>query len=259
MIRSLYTSGWSMMANGKKLDVISNNLANSNTNGFKKDTVVFESFPSVLARRINDTKLSSNPSGEIGKMELGSDVGEIFTYYNQSPVAKTGNNFDMAFQNSNTSFFTIAVPDANGNIKEYYTRDGSFTINADRQLVTKEGYAVMGENGPITLSDEDFTVREDGTIIQNGQEVDKFLIKDFVDTRELKKFGSSLVEAGEGAEEQPFTGAVVQGYIEQSNVDVVKEMVDMISVMRAYEANQKMLQAQDGTLEKAVNEVGSVR
>ncbi len=259
MIRGLYTSGWSMLVNSKKMDVISNNLANVNTNGFKRDTVVFESFPDVLTRRINDTRSNMNPSGKIGDMQLGSDVGEIFTYYKQGQLVKSGSNLDLAFQGTDSAFFTVGVPDAEGNIKEYYTRDGAFSLNAGRQLVTKEGYPVMGENGVITLSGEDFSVSPDGSVYQEGQLVDRLLIKDFGDTLALRKYGSNLITIDGDANEQIFTGTIVQGFVEQSNVNIIREMVDMISVTRSYEASQKLLQAQDGTLERAVNEVGAVR
>ena len=259
MIRGLYTSGWSMMANSKKMDVISNNLANVSTNAYKKDTVIFESFPNLLTRRINDTRSSLNPSGEVGSMEFGSDVGEVFTYYNQGQLLKTDNYSDMAISGSDNAFFTVQFGDANGNTGEYYTRDGSFTVDSNGQLVTKEGYTVMGEDGPVTVMDGGFSVQADGTVVQNGEAVAKLLIKEFTDASTLSKFGSNLVQNAGTANERAFSGEVQQGCIEQSNVNIIREMVDMITVMRAYEANQKVLQAQDGTLDKAVNEVGVVR
>lgn len=259
MIRGLYTSGWSMLALEKKMDVISNNMANANTTAYKKDTVVFESFPDVLTKRINDTMSNLNPSGNVGNMSLGYDVGEVYTYYNQGQVVSTGNNLDIALSDSKSSFFTVQSTDANGNQKEYYTRDGSFVMGTGNRLLTKDGYAVMGEKGPIVLQNSEFTVKEDGTIIQDGQVVDKLLLKEFTDTKTLRKFGSNLVETTTDSQEKAFSGTVKQGYQEQSNVSIVKEMVDMISVTRLYEANQKILQAQDSTLEKACNEVGAIR
>lgn len=259
MIRGLYTSGWSMLANEKQMDIISNNLANVSTNAYKQDTVVLESFPSVLTKRINDTRSALNPSGNVGDMQLGSDVGEVYTYFNQGGILKTGNNLDFAIKDSKSAFFTVQVTDGNGQKAEYYTRDGAFIINNNGQLSTVDGNLVMGKNGPIVLQNANFSVESDGTIVQNGQAVDKLLITEFTDTRQLRKFGSNLISALDGAGPRQFTGTVQQGYLEQSNVNVVKEMVSMISVMRAYEANQKVLQAQDGTLEKAVNEIGAVR
>ncbi len=259
MIRGLYTSGWSMLASNKKMDVISNNLANVNTNAFKKDTVVFESFPSLLTKRIYDTRSNLNPTGEVGTMELSNDVGEVFTYFSQGNLENTENQYDLAFQESNKSFFTVGVPNKDGNLKEYYTRDGSFTRDANNQLVTKDGNLVMGENGPITLYSDKFSVEADGLIIEDDTIVDRILIKEFTDTKTLRKYGLNLLETTDETQEQPFSGKVKQGFLEQSNVNIVSEMVDMITVMRAYEANQKVLQAQDGTLEKVVNEVGAVR
>jgi flagellar basal-body rod protein FlgG len=116
----------------------------------------------------------------------------------------------------------------------------------------------MGEKGSITLSSAEFSVNEKGEIIQDGQLVDKLRIAQFADATKLRKFGNNLIQNSD-SEVVDFTGSVVQGYSEQSNVNVVDEMVDMITVMRAYEASQKVLQAQDGSLEKAVTEVGVVR
>jgi len=259
MIRGLYTSGWSLVANSKKLDVVSNNLANADTNGYKKDTVVFETFPEVMTRRINDTPSILDPSGKVGTMRLGSDIGEIFTSYDQGRMQKTGSDLDFAIENSNLAFFTIGKPDEAGNVTEYLTRNGSFTINAQNQLVTKDGYYVMGTNGPITLNGDNFVIEKDGSIIQNGAVINKLSIKEFVNSDDLKKIGENLIQGSENAEQREFSGAISQGFLEGSNISVVKEMVDMISVMRSYEANQKMLQAQDSTLEKLVNQVGSLK
>ncbi len=261
MIRGLYTSAWSMIANSKKMDVITNNMANVNTAGFKKDTVVFESFPDLLTKRINDTKNTSN----IGSMSLSHDVGEVFTYFTQGQMNQTNNKMDLAISDDNGSetptpaFFTVGVRDSqSGELKEYYTKDGSFVLNSDNQLVTKDGHMVLGQNGPITLQPGDFTVNEKGNIVQNGAIIDTLKITQFSDATKLRKYGDNLIENTDGETTQ-FTGSVLQGFSEESNVNVINEMVDMITVMRAYEANQKVLQSHDSLLEKAVNEVGVVR
>ena len=259
MIRGLYTSGWSMMANSKKMDVISNNLANVNTNAYKKDTVIFESFPNVLTRRLNDFRSNSDPSGAIGTMELGHDVGEIFTYRTQGQLVKTSSSLDLAIKDSENAYFTVSVPGQNGALTEYYTRDGAFTTNSLNELVTKEGYAVMGEDGPVVLNGPDFSVDADVYILQDGEALGRLRITQFQDGTTLRKYGANLSQAMPQSVQVPFTGVVEQGFIEQSNVNIIKEMVDMISVMRSYEANQKVLQAQDSTLEKAVTEVGALR
>jgi flagellar basal-body rod protein FlgF len=256
MIRGLYTSGWSMKFNSKRMDVIANNLANVNTNGFKRDITVAESFPEMLTKRLNDSHSNSNPSGRIGTMELSSDVGEVYTYYNQGSLTVTDSKMDFSINDNGNSFFTIAIVDEDGNIAEAYTRDGAFMVNSDNLLVTKDGYPVMGQAGTITIYDKGFIVDEDGSIIQNGEITDRFLIRSFVDTTTLRKIGNNLIAATADSQVQPFNGVVKQGFLEQSNVNVIKEMVDMIAVMRAYESSQKMIQIQDETLGKAVNEVG---
>lgn len=258
MIRGLYTAGWSMLADTRTMDVISNNLANVNTNGYKKDSVIFQSFPDALTKRIHDTQSKTNPLGDVGTMQLGFDVGEVYTYYTPGQLTATSNSTDLALNDNGSAFFTIGMTDENGNTKEYYTRDGAFTINSNNQLVTKDGYIVMGQNGPITLNGDKFSVQDDGTIIQNGATVGKLLIKQFTDTKTLRKYGSDLVATSGETQEEAFTGSVKQCYLEQSNVNIVKEMVSMISVMRAYEASQKVLQAEDSTLDKAVNDVGKI-
>ncbi|MDP4093809.1 MAG: flagellar hook-basal body protein [Bacillota bacterium] len=259
MIRGLYTAGWSMLADTRMMDVISNNLANVNTNAYKKDSVIFQTFPDALTERINDTRSKTNPTGNIGSMQMGFDAGEVYTYYTQGQLVGTNNSSDMAIQGADNAFFTVQVPDANGNMTQYYTRDGAFELNSSKQLVTKDGYLVLGENGPITLNNGDFTVNDDGSVVQNGQLIDKLMIKQFTDTKTLRKYGDNLVSSTSDSQEEPFTGTIKQGYIEQSNVNIVREMVDMISVMRAYEASQKVVQAEDSTLDKTVNQVGAIR
>lgn len=259
MIRGLYASGWSMIANNRKMDVIANNLANVNTTGYKKDSVIFESFPDLLAQRVNDYRSASNPSGRIGTMQLSSDVGEIFTYYQQGQLISTDNILDFAINDEGNSFFTVIETAPDGTVvRELYTRDGSFAINSQGILVTKEGYPVMGENGLIILQDRDFTVERDGTVIQDGAVIGRLLIRSFANTETLRKVGSNMVERTDETQEQAFNGEVLQGYLEQSNVNIIKEMVDMITVLRAYEANQKILQTHDDTLSRAVNDVGKV-
>lgn len=258
MIRSLYTSGWGMLARTKEMDVISNNLANVNTTGFKTDKAIMESFPDMLTRRINDPH-GQNPRGEIGNMQLGSDVSQIHTHYKQGQLLTTENRFDFGIDKADAAFFTIGVINENGDLDEYYSRDGSFTRNINNELITKSGDLVMGENGPIILDGENFVVSENGTITLDGEVIDRLKMAQFEDTSILRKLGNNLITALNTEGIQEFTGEVRQGHLEQSNVNTIREMVDMISVMRSYEANQKVVSAVDETLGKAVNEVGIVR
>ena len=259
MVRGLYTSGWGMLALQKRMDVITNNMANASTNGFKKDTTVMAGFPDLMTNRVRDPDSFSRRPRDIGTMELGSDVGEVWTYYTQGQLARTDNELDMAIKDSDSAFFTIAATDADGNTAVFFTRDGSFARGSDNSLITNDGHIVLGENGPVLLQSGPFTVDEKGYVIQDGEIIDRLLIIEFTDTTSLRKFGHNLVQADEGAQTREFSGILQQGFIEMSNVNIVREMVDMITVLRAYEANQKVVQAIDNTLDKAVNQVGYVR
>lgn len=257
MIRGLYTSGYSMITLNRKMDALTNNMANVNTNGFKKDTVVFEEFSDVLAKRFFDS--GNVPSGRpvnIGNMSLYNDIAEVHTDFTQGALESTGMSTDAAISGDDSAFFCVAVPDANNVYREYYTRDGSFKLDPAGRLVTKDGYAVMGNNGAITLAGSDFTISERGEIIQNGETIDTLKIRKFQNPETLRKYGMNLSTVTNESQDAPFEGTIQQGYVERSNVDSVKEMVDMITVLRAYESNQKLIQYQDSTLEKAVNEVG---
>ncbi|NLX63992.1 MAG: flagellar hook-basal body protein [Clostridiaceae bacterium] len=257
MIRGLYTSGYSMLTLNRKMDVISNNMANVNTNGFKKDHVVFEEFSDVLARRFFDGSDNSPRPVRIGNMTLYNDIAEVHTDFTQGTLENTGISTDVAIDGDDGAFFCIAVPQGN-QFLEYYTRDGGFKIDADGRLVTRDGYQVMGQNGPVILEGSEFTITNRGEIIQNGETVDFLRIRKFENPESLRKYGFNLLTATAESQDGEFEGIIRQGFVERSNVDAIKEMVDMITVLRAYESNQKLIQYQDSTLEKAVNDIGKV-
>ena len=259
MIRGLYTSGYGMLTLNRKMDVLSNNLANVNTNGFKKDGVVFREFSEVLAKRLYDYG-NSQPNGvsDISYMALYNDIAEVYTDYTQGTLEDTNIKTDFAINGDDGAFFAVAVRDADGNYREFYTRDGGFKLDDQGRLVTRSGFVVMGENGAIFLEGDDFTVNSRGEIYQNEVYVDTLRIRKFENPETLRKFGMNLVTVTEDTVEGAFNGTVLQGYIERSNVDSIKEMVDMITILRSYEANQKMIQYQDSTLDRAVNDIGRV-
>ncbi|NLP00480.1 MAG: flagellar hook-basal body protein [Clostridiaceae bacterium] len=255
MIRGLYTSGYSMLTLNRKMDVVSNNMANVNTNGFKKDTVVFEEFSDVLVRRFFDGSDNSPRPVRIGNMTLYNDIAEVHTDFTQGTLENTGISSDVAIDGDDGAFFCIAVPQ-NNQFLEYYTRDGAFKLDSVGRLVTRDGHAVMGQNGQIILNGSDFTITYRGEVIQNGETVDTLRIRKFENPESLRKYGFNLLTATAESQDGVFEGTIQQGFVERSNVDSVKEMVDMITVLRAYESNQKLIQYQDSTLEKAVNEIG---
>lgn len=256
MVRGLYTASNGMVTQQKKLDVISNNLANVNTTGFKKDGVIVESFDSVLTQKINDKSIPMNQT--IGKMTLGCKVSQVYTDNSQGGVTITDDPYNVAILGN--GMFNVGIEDKEGNMQTRYTRDGSFTLTPDGTLMTKEGNYVLGQNGKIVLPQGSNNIRisENGTIFNNNVEIDKLVLTDFENPESLRKQGNNLYYQTEDTKTNPFEGKLMQGYVESSNVNTVREMVDMISVMRTYEANQKVIQTQDETLRKAVSEVGKL-
>ena len=255
MIRGLYTSASGMMAQYEKMDTISNNLANVDTVGYKKDQVITASFEEELVKRINDRQGQvpvSRPKN-IGTMSLGVKVDEIFTNFTQGSLQETNQELDLALHG--VGFFTVLAQEGG---EERYTRNGAFLLDPSRRLVTATGERVMGQQGPITLPVGDVTIKDTGEIFVNGVFIDRLQIQSFDDSRTLRKIGDNLLAATEQSQPRAFGGTVRQGFLESSNVNPVREMVEMITVMRTYEASQKALQAQDQTLEKLINEVSRV-
>lgn len=257
MVRGLYTA-WTGMANEqKRLDIISNNLANAATVGYKQDNVTTQSFDDVLTIKIKDASELYHER-PIGKMNLGVKLGEVYTNFGQGSLRETGNTFDIALEGK--GFFQVAVADNNGNEQFFYTRDGSFTMTHEGNIVDMNGNRLIGEGGNISVPVDasDIVIDTDGSVYADGVLVDKILITDFEDYNYLKKYGENMYSMVEGGAQIPAEASVHQGFTEQSNVNVVSEMVNMIAITRAYEANQKVIQTVDSTLDQAVNSVGKV-
>ncbi|MDI3481313.1 MAG: flagellar basal-body rod protein FlgF [Tepidanaerobacteraceae bacterium] len=252
MIRGLYTSASGLMAEMAKTDVISNNLANINTSGFKKDRAIFRAFPEMNILRIDDPvvatpkdKIDTRPF--IGVLGTGAMVDEISTDFSRGTTENTSNPLDLAL--AGEGFFEVQTP---AGIR--YTRDGSFTRNEQGYLVTSDGYYVMGQNGPIQLPDgRDISINSRGEIFSGGNFVDRLRVVSFANLRQLLKEGDNLYSTNQ----QPVlsNSEVIQGALEKSNVNPISEMVDLISAFRAYEANQKVVKANDDTLSRAVNDI----
>lgn len=276
MLRGIYTGASGMIAQEARMDAIANNLANVDKTAYKKDTAIFKAFPDMVIRRINESGLGITPAGSydsmpyVGKLGTGVEVNEVFTDFEQGSLQRTENNFDFALDGR--GFFTVMTERG-----ERYTRDGSFTINQDGILMTHNGNPVMGENGIIRVQQNNFMVNERGEVIVNGDlsanprdvvsmagndwanpvVIDKLKIVDFENIRHIKKEGDSMYRETEfsGPPLPPGEFKVVQGFLEKSNVNIVREMVDMIEVNRSYEANQKTVTSHDQALGKLINEV----
>ncbi len=259
MVKGLYTAYTGMRNEQKRLDVISNNIANSNTTGYKKMGVTSQAFDRELALRVHDDS-DGFLAKRIGNVSLGVKIGETYTDYSQGGFRETGNTYDIALEGD--GFFTISTTDKSGTEHVRYTRDGSFTVTRDGYLVTKDGDFVLGtDNQRIQIPGANTaTVAIDslGNIYANEVLVGQLQVVDFENKDALLLYGENMFEALPEAGMVASNALTRQGYLETSNVNVINEMVSMIAITRAYETNQKMIQTIDSTLDKAVNEVGKL-
>lgn len=257
MVRGLFTAYTGMRNEQRRLDVLSNNLANAATVGYKAEGATNQSFDNMLAVKINDSS-EFGIDKPIGNVSLGTKIGEVYTDFSQGSLRESGNTFDLAIDGQ--GFFAMNVVNENGDSQTMYTRDGSFKMNADGFITDTEGNKLIGSGGfvQVPTNSSNIVINSSGDIYADGEYVDSIQLVDFEDYDYLAKYGTNLYQAVDGATQKETTGLIHQGYTEQSNVNSVSEMVKMITITRAYEANQKVLQAFDSTLQKACNDIGRV-
>ena len=257
MVKGLYTAYTGMANEQKRLDIIANNLANSATVGYKEENVTSQAFDEMLTIKIKDASEAFNDR-PIGNMSLGVKLGESYTNYGQGSMRQTAGTYDLALEGK--GFFSLSVTDKAGNVSTEYTRNGSFTMTKDGYIVDEDGNHLMGEGGEVQIPTDAAAVVIDttGGIYADGVYVDNLQIVDFENYDYLTKKGDTRYQALEGATEVDANSLIRQGYLEQSNVNVVSEMVEMITITRAYEANQKIIKSIDNTLDLAANSVGKV-
>ena len=264
MVKGLYTAYTGMVNEQKRLDVLANNLANAATNGYKKEGATSQTFADELAIRIKDTSVYRLPKA-IGDVSLGVHIGETYTDYTQGNFKVTDNKTDFAL--GGDGFFAIAFTDKAGNTSVKYTRDGAFIVNTQGYLVTKDGDYVLTRDGALNGDTNariqvdpnlELTVDEFGNIFQNDVMVSNIGVVDFEDYDYLAKYGENLYDMVDGGTRIASDAKVQQGLLEASNVNVVSEMVNLITISRAYQAGQKMINTIDETLEQASSQVGKV-
>ncbi len=226
MIRGFYTSAAGMLAQLEHQDVIANNLANASTPGYKRSSVSLSTFAAELR--------AATPNAS---MALSSHARCLFPFatavQDSRPgfVQDTGVTTHLAIEGPGC--FVVSAPGG-----ERLTRSGNFRLNDFGQLVTSEGYAVLGQGGPIQVSGADWSVDSDGNVSSSGEIIDKLRIES---------------KSNSGAASP--TSRVIHGSLEGSNVNAVQEMVNMIAALRAYEASQRTIQAIDQTLDKVINQM----
>jgi flagellar basal-body rod protein FlgG len=259
-----------MLANSRKMDVITNNLTNVETVGFKTDTMTTRSFRDMLISRLYDPSVYQYR--HVGPLNLGIHVDQVFTEFSQGSFEETRHPTDMAIVGE--GFFVVDwIPTGLSEDEAYdfepearYTRAGNFTIDRDGFLVTPNGYYVHGEDGgPILIGTTSFTVERDGLIRVGDEEVGRLRIVRFEDNSVLRKEGDMLYSVygtvdewgdfEEAAEPEDIVGDIRQFFLEASNVDIAKEMVRMMETHRAYEVNQRVINMFDETMRLSVNEI----
>ena len=232
-----------------RLGVISNNLANVNTVGFKKDLAMYEPLGSEA---LTDEKVQEAIIAPDLEKFAANLPAKTVTNFEQGTVAHTGNKLDVALNGE--GFFSIEAPDGT-----QYTRKGNFTINDQNELCTVDGFPVLGEGGRITLESTNLEIGEDGSIMENGDVVDKLKIVNFEEYSLIKKGEGHFSPVNENVQEiEPENMFVQQGYLEQSNVNAVKMMTEMIDTLRGFESYQKAISTLNETTSLAVNKVGDV-
>ena len=254
MIRGIYAAASSMVSNRRRELIVANNLANVSTDGYKQDVAVPSDFPSMPVVGTGETgNPLASPWEAIGSVGTGMDLSEILVDVSQGDLVETGNPLDLAITGS--GFFTVQT--ANGTL---YTRDGTFFRDPNGNLARADGGLLLGDKGPIQVGQGDVVVDGDGTVSVGGKVAGKIKLSDFDPKERLVKVGNNyLTPADPNAQVQAAKGAAVsQGFVERSNVDLNRQMVEMMSAMRSYEANQKIITLQDQMLGLTVNEVGKV-
>jgi flagellar basal-body rod protein FlgF len=254
MIKGFYTAASGMLAQQVANDNMADNMANVSTVGFKRRSTVYQSFPDMLLNKVQ----GGENQGQIGSFSPGVNVSSTAIDFSAGGFRQTGNPLDIAIEND--GFLAVQLPDG----QEVYTRNGSMTLNADGNLSLHTGELVLGEDGnPIQIGTQvsPLTLTAHGEILAGPVGVlGKLKLVQFEDNHQLQKLGNSLYTANGATPKTNGDGTkaatLMQGYLEQPNVNVVWEMIQSITGVRTYEALQKSIQQQNQTLGKAVNEVG---
>lgn len=263
MLRGLYMATSGMDVLQTCIDGTANDIANATTPGYKKDTYLIRSFPEMLMIEKggpqNEKSSLPQKTRRIGTTGIGARLAEVSTDFTTGIIRETGNKTDILLKGP--GFFAVDASGQGEPGRVGYTRNGAFKIDEEGYLTTAGGYRVLGENGEISLGDAElkFDVESDGSITVDGVRVERLRLAEFSSLDSLYKESDDIFIDRDGAAETASATTVKQGFLEGSNVNLVDEMVSLIKVTRAYEANQRMIQSQDELLAKAVNEVGSLR
>lgn len=255
MIQGIHESGTSMLNRTTRQDVIANNLANTEVPGFKRD--------GVFLRELGEARRRGSGAHPVWRNER---IAGAFIDFDQGDLRQTGSRRHIAIHGS--GFFQVRTPQG-----DVFTRNGEFSVTNEGRLVTNLGHSVLDDRGQeIILSGSEFVVNEGGEITEDGVPNATLGIYDFerdaeglyqdpdgVTRLERKPNGFFFPKPGVNRLPKDPDTKLLQGFLEEANVDPILQMVDMLEVVRAYEADQRAIRAQNDTLGRAVNDVGSIR
>lgn len=278
MFKGFYTATTGMIAQQRRTEMLSNNIANASTPGYKADQSTVRAFPNMLLSAIEKNGKANLQNGfnpmstqQIGTLGTGVYMQETIPDYTQGQLVQTDLKSDVALideylpvrgDGSRTGglYFRLQTDG-----QEAYTRNGNFTVDSQGSLVTSGGNYVLSTTGePIRVTSDDYTITEDGRVLENNELIAQIDVAYVEDPDRLIKQDNGLYYTEDGNEltsaydDNDIAFSMRQGYIEQSNVDAGSTMTEMMSAYRSFEANQKMLQAYDRSMDKAVNEIGKV-
>ncbi len=259
MIRGIHTVVAAMQAQQKRQEIMAKNLSNASTPGYKQEHTSVESFAATIGRLEKGGTRSglalAATSRTLGSMSADLGVDRSWVDFRQGGLEETHRSLDVALNGD--GFLSVRTPDG-----DFYFRGGALHVDADRRLVTDEGYSVLADDGQeIFLPEGEPVIKGDGSITVNDQPVATLSLTEFAPGTPMAKAGEGLYLPDDPNAQplMPAYTAVEQGFLEQSNVDQIGVMTEMMSLLRAYQASQRMIIAQDELLNKAVNEVGRIQ
>jgi flagellar basal-body rod protein FlgF len=237
MLKGIFSSLSGKFLTERRMDIVSNNIANALTPGYKISRPVF-----------NVEKSEGVPGSSSELQNTYINVLDSYIHFSDAPLVESGNKLDLGIEGD--GFFVVSTKDGN-----MYTRNGQFTLNKEKKLVNLDGMPVLGQSGEIALDGTDIKIESDGSIFVDKTFVDKIKIADFKDKKDLRNYGSSLfVNINKNNPEVTSeTYSVKQGFYETSNVDIMKEMVELMSTLRAYESYAKVDEFFSDMMGKLIN------
>lgn len=252
MLDGMKMASQGMLAMQAHQDILANNLANVNTAGYQASTAVTKTFDAALQEQMEGQGYQSVGGAGDGVPVIGVKTA---SKYQHGAMKATGNNMDMAI--GGNGFFTLQGKDG----KPIYSRNGNFSVDQQGFMVDGSGNKVLSFNGPIRIPQgKQVTVDDRGIISVEGQEMGRLRVTEFKDINDLYNVGGNAFKPKDSQNIGQLSGnpQIKQGFLEASNVNVVREMVKMMDIQRAYETNEKVMQSEDQMLQKSINEVGRV-